>query len=318
MDMATWIGPQADSDAAATRRHRFHQSWYRAYVLGVAPGTGPRPTDATTYGNMLTRADGAAGKNFLTSQIAAYAEERMARGGTVEPFRCRHNMLSSQPMCFNLFAPLRTRPALAAALVRSVVGEDVTVDADQVEIEDSPGLLGDATGLDASIRYRTSDGRGGILGIETKLTEQFSPTVYTLESREAYVWYSTQAEAPFDTDNLDALTDARWNQLWRNQMLTEAIRENEQRELAHQLVVFPEGVDKTSTLVTEYAVLLARPEAVQARTLGDVITVFEGAAETEDLGWLQALRRRYVDIELSGALFTAWQRQQPPFGATTS
>ncbi len=318
MDVWRWIGPQAQGDPPATRRHRFHQSWYRAFVLGVPPGTGPAASHTTPYGNMLTAEDAAAGSNFLTEEIAAYADERIRRGGTVEPFRCRHNMLSSQPMCFNLFVPLRARTALAEALVRNVVGVHATVAEDSVEIEDSPGLLGDATGLDASIRYTTTDGRTGILGIETKLTEQFSPKVYALDSRDAYLRYSTQEGGPFDPRNLEALTDARWNQLWRNQMLTESVRVEEGRSLAHQLVIFPGGVDKTASLVSEYAGLLARPDAVQPRTLAHVLAVFGAAAEPQDRPWLHALRARYVDLGLSEALFMAWQQQRKPFEASLS
>lgn len=159
-DGCAWVD-QAPGDPADVRRHRFHQSGYRAFVLGVPAGTGPQQHSTTQYGNMLTAEDGAAGRNFLTDGIQQVAEARIAEGGTVEPFRCRHNLLSSQPMCCNLFGQFTIRPALAQAFVTAITGHEVEVESDGVTIEDSPGHLGDATGLDASIRYNTGTAGAG-------------------------------------------------------------------------------------------------------------------------------------------------------------
>lgn len=312
-DMRTWIGPQSTGDAADVARHRFHQSWYRAFVLGVRAGTGPQEHSTARYGNMLTAQDGAAGRNFLTHQIREVAEARIADGGTVEPFRCRHNMLSSQPMCFNLFGHLKVRPALAAAFVTAIVGQPVEIEDDGVTIEDSPGHLGDATGLDASIRYRTDDGRRGFVGIETKLTEQFSRKVYGLESRPAYRRYSQAPDAPFRSDRLEQLTDSRWNQLWRNQLLCEAIKDHESRDLAVQVVVFPAGMESTAAVVEQYASLLAQPDVVQPRNLPEVLAAVEPEIEEPDEPWRDAFRTRYINLDLSGAMYEAWRSSTPPF-----
>ena len=310
MDVLSWVGSQSDGDAAAVRRHRFHQSWYRAFVLGLATGTGPQQHATSQYGNMLRAEDAAAGRNFLTDEIYEIAERRIAEGGTVEPFRCRHNMLSSQPMCFNLIGPLQSRPALAAVLVKAVTGRDVEVEDGGVRLEDSPGYLGDNTGLDASIRYRTSDGRRGVLGIETKLTERFSRKVYDLDSKPAYRRYSEASNAPFDRSQLEQLTDSRWNQLWRNQLLCEAIAEHEQRDFADQLIGFPDDATKTAAIVTQYAGLLQRPEVVAARTLTDIHATLRQAADHADMPWLESFRVRYLALELSHSLYLTWRDGQ--------
>ena len=98
------IGPQYAQDNLLTSRMRKHQSWYRANELHLPYGTGPGPNDTSSYGNMLTRVDGEAGRNFLTQEIFEVALDRIAQGsGVVEKYRLLHNMLSSQPMCLNLF-----------------------------------------------------------------------------------------------------------------------------------------------------------------------------------------------------------------------
>jgi hypothetical protein len=312
VDVRSWIGPQSTSDSASVRRHRFHQSWYRSFVLGVPAGTGPQPGSESTYGNMLNAEDGAAGRNFLNSEIHAVAEARIAEGGTVEPFRCRHNMLSSQPMCFNLFGPLVLRPDLAAAFVALVTGRVVEIEEGGVRIEDSPGHLDDRTGLDASIRYVTPGGARGVLGIETKLAEKFSAKVYTLDSRPAYRRYSEGPGSPFALDRLDEFTDVRWNQLWRNQMVCEAIKDEEQRDHAEQVVVFPDDMGETAGLVQQYASLLARPAAVRAMTLSATVIALGDGADSEDTEWLRAFRTRYVDLGLSSALYEAWMSREAP------
>src|SRR4051794_12990890 len=97
----------APSDDHFTGRMRFHQSWYRRHVLDLPAG----PNEAARgqlYGNMLRQDDGSRGFNFLSEPIYRCAEARLAQNrGAVEARRLRNNLLSSQPMCFNLFAPLK-------------------------------------------------------------------------------------------------------------------------------------------------------------------------------------------------------------------
>jgi PD-(D/E)XK nuclease superfamily protein len=156
---------------------RKHQSWYRANVLHLPFGTGPKPTDVALYGNMLDAHGEALGGNFLSPEIAQIAEARIASGRGVEPFRCRRNMLSSQPMCFNLFGPLQRDHERATRLVSAMLRNEVAEVVD-VRIEYAPhpkrDYLGDGTSFDAFFEYRRLDGERAFLGIETKPTESFS------------------------------------------------------------------------------------------------------------------------------------------------
>ena len=61
------LGPQCSKDSPFTARMRLHQSWYRARLLKVPFGTGPKKTDEKFYGNMLRKEDGEKGYNFLNS-----------------------------------------------------------------------------------------------------------------------------------------------------------------------------------------------------------------------------------------------------------
>ena len=74
----------APSDNRFTGRMRFHQSWYRHYVLELRAGPNPA-AQGDTYGNMLNSEDGISGRNFLTADIHKLAEKRISdKTGTVE------------------------------------------------------------------------------------------------------------------------------------------------------------------------------------------------------------------------------------------
>ena len=105
----------------------------------------------------------------------------MASGGGVEPFRCRCNLLSSQPMAFNLFGPLVVDRALATGLVGSLLPGQVA-EVDRIDIEWAPRpkgqYLNDGTSFDVLIEATDStDGNRVAVGIECKLTEPFSAKV---------------------------------------------------------------------------------------------------------------------------------------------
>jgi hypothetical protein len=80
LDLMAWIGPPSAGDPPMVRRHRLHQSWYRAFVLGLPAGTGPQQDATARYGNMLRAEDVDGGSNFLTDEIHQLAEARIAEG----------------------------------------------------------------------------------------------------------------------------------------------------------------------------------------------------------------------------------------------
>jgi hypothetical protein len=121
------LGPQCQGDPPYQAWMRRHQSWYRAEALCAPYGTGPTPSSTEHYGNMLAAEPAAAGGNFLTPQIHAHYRQRVAQGvGNIEQFRCERNLLSSQPMAFNLFAPLAEDPDLATRCLRALLPGQVT------------------------------------------------------------------------------------------------------------------------------------------------------------------------------------------------
>lgn len=292
-----------------TKRMRFHQSWYRVHVLRLPPGPNPAAGGAL-YGNMLREEDGRAGWNFLNAQVHASVEARLRQDPRgLEAGRLRNNLLSSQPMCFNLFAPLAGDHALATRLMRALPGlpEDLEVTGIRFEYApDKESHLKDNTAFDVWVEYVLPSGARGFVGIETKLTEPFSRARY--EFSERYLrwkrhsdwWWREGAEASF--------ADQRFNQLWRNHLLAFAMLHQDDSRYTHGYcaLVHHEGDSGCDQAVQAYRQLL-RPEAAHTLLvwrLGDLMERWT----SQDLArahreWINAFRLRYLDL---GASRHAW------------
>lgn len=302
------LGPGYHGDDALTARMRFHQSWWRAERLGVEYGVDDR---GNPYGNYLTTDDAERGLNFLTPAIHWTARERMATGSGVEAFRCTRNLLSSQPMAFNLFGPLRADPTLAALLLDPLLPGGVT--AASVHIEWAPPArdhLRDATSFDAVVRYTTKEGRPAIAAIETKLTETFSRKAYGSISdpkrRERYLAVGRRSAVWRDPED-PALADTRWNQVWRNHLLVESIRQREPDLLGSAIVVHHPLDLRCAATCEEYAdFLVDSASTFKAVPLDVLVGVWSRVAVGRSVrSWLADFRERYLDLSLSEATWAS-------------
>jgi hypothetical protein len=297
------LGPQSSGDAPFTARMRRHQSWWRMSVLKLPHGHGPAASSQAHYGNMLDAAGGAAGHNFLTPEIFEVAERRLAEGrGTIEPFRLRHNLLSSQPMCFNLFGPLVGNPERATRLVRALVGADVAR-VRRVAIEWAPEpsaeYLADRTAFDAMAEYEHADGSLVLLGIETKLTDSFSQSPYDGEQYRRWMRY---ARSPFRVESATEVAKPVHNQVWRNHLRALAMRDRAGSPYAavRSAVMHHSRDVAGAQVVASYRTLLKPDdETFVAWTLDEVIAAFVAAAKAEEMPWLDAFRMRYLALEQS-------------------
>lgn len=283
---------------------RFHQSWYRAHVLDAACGPGPTSKSAALYGNMLCAEAAEAGTNFLTPAIFDVVRARIASGGGVERFRCLYNMLSSQPMCFNLFGPLVVDTELATRLLQSLFPGEVA-EVRSVAIEWAPApkseYLGDATAFDAVIVYDRTDGERAFVAIETKLTEPFSAKYY---KTARYIELTEHTNSIWLSESWPRLSDTRWNQLWRNHMLVEAVRQHRPSPVANngRLALVRHPADPMiGATVDAYRSFLVDPDATFVEwPLDLIVDRWLAAAETDgERAWLTAFRDRYLDLALS-------------------
>ena len=300
--MRAWNDPRlaVKTDDARRRSYRLLQSWYRETQLHVAPG---RSASGRLVGSMLD-VDAAVARpdlNFLDADIAAYVDQRvpeiLAAGGTVDADRLRRNLLSSQPLCFNLFGALRAAPAAAARVLADVLHLPIA-EVEEITVEYAPlparDHLGDRTAFDALVTYRTTDGARGFVGVETKYTEPFSPTVYTAGHNPRYAAWTTP-EHGFRQDGVAKLERKEVNQLWRNAMLAVSLRSVEEYDHGHVAVLAGDGDKGAAKALGLLTRELTEPDhLVRSATLEHLVT--RAGAEDDLAGWADAFRRRYLDL----------------------
>ncbi len=302
------IGGQVDGEVGFIARMRLHQSWWRTERLSVECGTRVADGETVDCGSRLKPGDAEAGRNFLTPGIRAVADQRIAEGPGVARDRCFANLLSSQPMCFNLFGPLKLDLGLATSLTQALLpGEVDRVTAVEIEFAPSPRsvYLDDHTSFDAFIRYDRAGGGEGFVGIETKLTEPFSMT-NPEEKDKKYFSFTEQFDGVWDPARVGELRDRRWYQLWRNHLLVEALRRHDGYSSGRVMVVGHAADPKLPDAVAGYQALLVDPaSALGFLTVDQIVEVWSPlVAGTEHEAWLADFNDRYVDLSLSAA---AWQ-----------
>ena len=137
------------------------------------------------YGNYISNGENpkeGCWKNFLTEcafKHAEYRVENRKKYETIESDRLFNNLLSSQPMAFNLFCPLRQMcmdsPEIATKVLNAALPDYPIHKVTEVELEfipkDYPKLTGDKSAMDAIIRFEDEQGNGGFIAIETKYSE---------------------------------------------------------------------------------------------------------------------------------------------------
>jgi hypothetical protein len=119
-------------------------------------------------------------------------------GGSLEPVRLFHNMLSSMPLCFNVFGMIRETPDAQLEFVRQLFDRQRSRSNDRVRVDPGCGL-GDRTAFDAAIVTRHADGSTHLIGIETKYTESFSPTEYDSTSTPGCTRHRDGSETALQT-----------------------------------------------------------------------------------------------------------------------
>ncbi|MCB9079585.1 MAG: hypothetical protein H6631_18430 [Anaerolineaceae bacterium] len=110
------IGTLPPSESGFRKRNRFHQGWWRAFVLAETEGDYPQKKGSGICNTILEGKNSR--KNFLSPQIVeavaqTIAERQSTRSGIIEEDRLFNNLLSSQPLCFNFFGELKTDTGFA-------------------------------------------------------------------------------------------------------------------------------------------------------------------------------------------------------------
>ena len=174
------IGRQHKGDSEFVAKCRLLQSIYRVEI-GEDEGYIQRGSKRYFYGNYIMNGD-KTGKNFLEDYIFDYAKERVNNRKhyeTINEERLFNNLLSSQPMAFNLFCPLeemrKEDESSATDILRAALPDYNINKVTKIDLEFIPDnfkeLTNDLTAMDAIIEFTDNDGIPSFIAIETKYSE---------------------------------------------------------------------------------------------------------------------------------------------------
>jgi hypothetical protein len=141
------------------------------------------------------------------------------RRGIIQEERLKRNLLSSQPLCFNLFGYLAAHRRALLPWVRSFAPDASSIDTVELEWAPESGALG-GSAFDAFIEYRLRDDRVGFLGIECKYAEDLTKSQ---RSPAAQKYLTVTGPPTWRADSGRALDNHGLRQLWYNQVLTQAV-----------------------------------------------------------------------------------------------
>ena len=205
------------------------------------------------------------GKNFLMKETFEYAQKRVAeksKNETIDGFRLFNNLLSSQPMAFNLFHPLmlllKQDPAMVTLAVRSVFRNFPVFEVTEIGLEFIPtpieNYTNDKSAMDAYIRFVDNKGGKHIIAIETKYTDVLGVNEASHCEEQKHMLIDTGLFSA-DFEELLMGGKVKLTQIYRNLLLTERYRMVEGLKDSYSVVLSPKEHPSTEEeigSVTEY------------------------------------------------------------------
>jgi len=248
------------------------------------------------------------GANFISPQAFAYAKKRVSDKEdnpalTIDEFRLFNNMLSSMPMCFNLFADFRAAvrdshpdatSVLAAMFPLSPIAkvQDVIVEMIPTPIED---YIDDKTAFDAAIFFADPQGRPGLVSIETKYTDKLGGNAATKQDKKFALALKLEM---FTDEGLGWYRQNGFDQIARNLLLTLAYAKKHALTSAINYVLAPEQDTESPELVSQLTDRLvpAFKDRIRLLTLEQVIERGRSCQGSALARHLERFQQRYLDF----------------------
>jgi len=284
------------------QRARWQQAWWRNKCgLPMGGHRSARSTSLTPNGSRVAEVFARqSGCNFLSPTIRKSAEDRLAqpqRHQTLNEARLWTDLLSSMPMCFNLFGELHDDPGRLTHAV-DMLWPSHPGTPDQLIFEWSPGrrdalYLNNRSAFDAAIVLRLPNDQRGAIGVETKYHEDIRrERAPHPQSRLPRYREVTECSEVFRSDWEVKLVGTDLQQLWLDHLLVLSMLQHPRArwEWGRFTVVFPAGNGSVRDAVDRYRDVLATPDTFEARTIEELLD----AGVLHEAATGRAFRKRYL------------------------
>lgn len=290
-------------DTIFTANARLHQSKWRD-KKGYPQGT-IRKNSEKMLGNYLDEDFAKKTKaNFLTENIKNLVTQEVEKSKNAGAFiaepRIWNNLLSSQPLCFNLFGELYFDLNLATTLFQHLFPERIDKVV-AVKFEYSPGrkdpnYLNDRSAFDVFVEY-AKDNRKGFIGIEVKYQESLREESKTkadenfAKNGERYTYWTKESNV-FKPNSIEFLKQPPISQIWRDHLLCFATKQD--YDEGFFVFLYPQKNNHCQEGVDNYMQHLAFDDEAQncfyPRTLEEF---FNALTILSNAGWVMELKQRY-------------------------
>lgn len=284
------------------KRARFHQGWWRAFVLNEPEGANPARQEDRVCNTI--RAGETSGKNFLSSaSLQSVEETRLERmdyqAGLFNEDRLFNNLLSSQPLAFNFFGPLKQDSTLATMVLKPFLPEGSIVTGVFFEFAPKEKYSGDNSAFDVAIEFETGS-KKGLLGLECKYTDSFSVKEYSKESYRTIFAASPRFGQPYES-----FISSRFNQLFRGQLIAESLVQNGKYDFVLTgLFCFQDDVGAIEIGNEFQGMLNDGKKYFQVITYADFVAALQKLDISWEMReWSMLLWARYCGLKMSDELF---------------
>lgn len=239
------------------------------------------------------------GANFLTDGVRRVVKERLANPQshqTLDEDRLYCDLLSSMPMCFNLFGELAADLARADKAVHTW-WPDTPGKVSAVEFEWSPGrglkgeYLENRSAFDAAFILDLGDGTKGVIGVETKYHEHAVPMAPTTDAKMERYKAVADKSGVFANGSQEAIVGTELQQIWLDHLLALSLPQHPSGEWAWAkfILVYPSRNPGFARVASAYQRLLSKQDTFGVSTVEDLLD--EGVLPVE---LTQAFQERYL------------------------
>jgi hypothetical protein len=293
------LGEQSSSDNQLQKQMRLHQSWWRAFVLAEEQGQHPMNPDNQIGSSILNGEKSFSNfiDDFAKQAVKETLQERKSSAkGMISEARLFNNLLSSQPLCFNFFGRLKYNLPLATEVFQTWFSNISEVTGIYFEFVPNTAQNSDNSAHDVAIEFISTDGKKGLIGLECKYTEPFSPKVYSNDTYKSIYNQSTAFLAPYND-----LTNTKYNQLFRNQLIIESALINQSYDVGYSgLFCYQEDENALSKGKGFQKMLKNGEERFKIITFADLIeNIQKMDIDWETREWTMMLWVRYCGINIS-------------------
>ena len=223
-------------------------------------------------------------------------DSERSRGKLFARPRIFDDLLSSQPLCFNLFGELATDLNLASRTF-ALLTDGRIARVTSLGFEHSPGrgdacYTGDRSAFDVFVEYRAQQEKSGFVGVEVKYHEDLGDPA--ARHRERYDELALQCG--WWREESGALLRAKpLQQMWRDHLLAAALLGAHADRYDEGFFAFcsPRENVACARAVEAYRACVASDDCLAAWTLEDVVAAASAAGAA---AWIDSVRQRYLAL----------------------